>query len=276
LYQLDESFHEVDFIRLQDAKTGAGVGAITSISYDCEEKCLLLATAVGLVWLSVRDDEGLATCIQKTYHWITSVVAAGHCYFLCYLAEGKQMVRYCLRSGEVLWECCVPKGLYVDTAVFACSPKKSDECCLYVLASKHCCYPYLLECVPEVGSFEPELCCLCKPKPPCPEAKPCEDLLESIALVQTALSHILNAEGEKLQRVIASTDDPATLLEVNQAVNRTVVNATFLEQVLYQKLESIQEICEPVQSERPCSPPGTGPGAESACCESISSMVTNQ
>ena len=29
------------------------------------------------------------------------------------------------------------------------------------------------------------------------------DLLESIALDETALSHILNAEGEKLQRVIA-------------------------------------------------------------------------
>ena len=30
------------------------------------------------------------------------------------------------------------------------------------------------------------------------------DLIESIALEETALSHILNAEGEKMQKVIAA------------------------------------------------------------------------
>ena len=265
LYKLDECFNEIDLIRLRDAKPDAGVGIITSISYDCEEKCLLLATAVGLVWVSIKDDEGLVTCVQKTHQWVTGAVAAGDCYFYCYLAEGKQMIRYRSRSGKVLWECCIPRGLYVDTAVFAYSPKKGGECCLYVLASKHDCYPYILECVPASGAFCPGLCCKCTPKPPCPEPKPCEDLLESVALAQMALSNILNAEAEKLQIAIATSDDPDTILEVNQAVNRAVVNATFLEQVLYQKLELIQEICEPCKSESSCSP--LEPGSKDVCCE---------
>ena len=152
----------------------------------------------------------------------------------------------------------------MDAAVFAYSPKEGGECCLYVLASKQDCYPYILECVPVSGTFCPGLCCNFKPKPPCPEPKPCEDLLESVALAQMALSNILNAEAEKLQKAIAATDDPATLLEVNQAVNRTVVNATFLEQVLYQKLELIQEICEPCKSDS-CSP--LDPESRDVCCE---------
>gem|GEM_PF-2338311 len=255
-------------LRLRDAKTGAGVGVITSISYDCEEKCLLLATADGLAWVSIRDKEGFVTCIQKTHQWVTGVAAAGCCCLFCYLAEGGQMIRYCTRSGEVLWESRVPKGLYVNAAVFAYRPEECGQCCLYVLASKHYCYPYLLECVPVSGTFCPELCCKCKPKPPCPEPKPCEDLLESVALMQMALSNILNAEGEKLQKAIAATDDADTLLEVNQAVNRSVVNATFLEQILYHKLELIQEICEPCKSEGPCRPPELG--SENTCREYIS------
>ncbi len=65
----------------------------------------------------------------------------------------------------------------------------------------------------------------------------------TVAEAQMALSHILNAEGEKLKRAIASTDDLNALLEVNQAVNRTLVDVTFLEQALYHDLEKILEIC---------------------------------
>lgn len=265
LYQLDACFREVNFVRLRDAKTGAGVGVITGISYDCKEKSLLLAAAIGLVWVSIRGNKGFVTCTHKTNRWVVGAIAAEHHYFYCYLAEDRQMIRCCLRNGKTLWERRVPKDLYVDAAVFACSPRKNGRCCLFVLASKHCCYPYVLECVPVDGAFDPDLCCQCKPKPPHPEPKPCEDLLESVALMQMAISNILNAEAEKLQRTIAATDDPDILLEANRSVNRTVISATFLEQVLYQKLELIQELCDPCKPETPRSPMQTG--SEVFCCE---------
>lgn len=250
LYRLDECFREVDFIRLQSPQSCGGIGIITSISYDCKEHCLLLSTSSELIWVSVKGSEGRITCVQTPGLLILSAVAAGGCYFFSFLAKGKQMVRYCSRDGKVLWEQCVPGELSVNAAVFARGSSKCRECSLFVLVSKHGCYSYLLECVPVSGAFAPELCCCpCKPKPPCPDRRPCEELLESVALMQTALSRILNAESEKMQKIIASSDDPDTLLEANQAVNRVLVDATFLEQALYHKLELIRDLCEPCNPE---------------------------
>jgi len=257
----------VDFIRLRDRKTASGIGVITSISYDEEEKCLLVSSAIGLAWVPVRDGEGLITCCIQKRHPFGCALAAGQYDLCCSSEENKQMVQCCTKNGAILWECCIPKDFYVDASVFACNPKRDGAYSLFVLASKHGCYSYLLECVPVDGMWGPEFCCPCQPKPPHPEPMPCEDLLESVALAQTALSHVLNAEGEKLQRVIASTDDPDTLLAVNRSVNQAVVNTTFLEQVLYQKLALIQEICGPCRPEEqgPCGPSDMEP--EEACRE---------
>ena len=69
------------------------------------------------------------------------------------------------------------------------------------------------------------------------------DLLESIALEETALSHILNAEGEKLQRVIAMEDvDFCQLMEVNESVANMVNVVATMEQALKDKLEFISNI----------------------------------
>ena len=63
--------------------------------------------------------------------------------------------------------------------------------------------------------------------------------MESIALMETSLSHILNAEGEKIQKVLAATDDIDKIMCVNREVNQTIVNATHLEHTLYAKLSAL-------------------------------------
>ena len=63
-------------------------------------------------------------------------------------------------------------------------------------------------------------------------------MIESVALAEAALSHILNAEGEKLQRAVELAESVDELLEINKAVNRTIVNITHLEHVLYAKLDA--------------------------------------
>lgn len=66
------------------------------------------------------------------------------------------------------------------------------------------------------------------------------DLIESIALEETALSHILNAEGEKLQRALAMDDVPLTqILQVNETVMSMVSTVNELEHTLRDKLEFI-------------------------------------
>ncbi len=63
------------------------------------------------------------------------------------------------------------------------------------------------------------------------------DIIASVALEQAALSHILNAEGEKLQRVINTPNlSVQQLLAVNKSVQKTVASVTQLEMVLQSKL----------------------------------------
>ena len=112
-------------------------------------------------------------------------------------------------------------------------------------------HPTLPECIPADGVYCSRPCCV-KP-PPCPNPGSCAELLESVIAAQRALSQILCAEADKLMKAVASTDDLNLLLAVNQEVNCTLVDVTFLEQALYHELEQIREICDPCGSEPECA-----------------------
>ena len=63
------------------------------------------------------------------------------------------------------------------------------------------------------------------------------DIIESVALQETALSHILNAEGEKIQKVVAMSDvTPEVLMAVNKPVESMVGAVSRLEMILQSKL----------------------------------------
>ncbi|MEG0825072.1 MAG: hypothetical protein RSG86_04920 [Oscillospiraceae bacterium] len=67
------------------------------------------------------------------------------------------------------------------------------------------------------------------------------DLAESVAYEQAALSHILNAEGEKIQAMLAIPNvTPAQLLAVDTAVQEMVDSVTNLECALKQKLKIVK------------------------------------
>lgn len=67
------------------------------------------------------------------------------------------------------------------------------------------------------------------------------DIIESVALEQTALSHILNAEGEKIQKVVLFARSEEELLAVNKSVQSMMNAVTRLEMVLQAKLELFQD-----------------------------------
>lgn len=71
------------------------------------------------------------------------------------------------------------------------------------------------------------------------------DIIESIALEETALSHILNAEGEKIQAVLKLPNvDAETLLKTNKSVKGMVDAVTRLEVILQSKLAVFEDcIC---------------------------------
>lgn len=69
-------------------------------------------------------------------------------------------------------------------------------------------------------------------------------LIASIGLEEIALSHILNAEGEKIQYILGTLDsrDPGEvticdIMNVNESVQRTLRNAIKTEMLLQFKLE---------------------------------------
>lgn len=69
-------------------------------------------------------------------------------------------------------------------------------------------------------------------------------LLQSIALEETAISHILNAEGEKLQKAISLSCENKDLLKINKSVEDMVDKITSLEIVLKSKLDLIKPIID--------------------------------
>lgn len=76
------------------------------------------------------------------------------------------------------------------------------------------------------------------------------DIIQSVALEQAALAHILNAEGEKIQKIVALSDSPQEMLMVNKSVNDIVNSVSMLEIVLKSKLALFEDcLCE----ECPCA-----------------------
>ncbi|MEG1585164.1 MAG: hypothetical protein RR361_08945 [Anaerovorax sp.] len=68
------------------------------------------------------------------------------------------------------------------------------------------------------------------------------DIIESVALEQTGLSHILNAEGEKIQKALLLSTTNQELLEVNKSVQTMVNSIARLETILQGKI-SLFSVC---------------------------------
>lgn len=70
------------------------------------------------------------------------------------------------------------------------------------------------------------------------------DLLESIALEEAALAHLINAEAEKVQAVVPDEQngnevDFDNLLQVNESVRGVIITAIKMQMLLQFKLEQV-------------------------------------
>lgn len=84
-------------------------------------------------------------------------------------------------------------------------------------------------------------------------------LLASIALEEIGISHIINAEAEKLQKAIHKSVCLGELLEVNKSVNQTLRTLIKKEMLLHMKLEDVLRIpdfaccpCPPCECDDDC------------------------
>lgn len=64
------------------------------------------------------------------------------------------------------------------------------------------------------------------------------NLIESVAMQETSLSHILNAEGEKMEAIIDMEEtSPEELLRMNRSAEMMISAVTRLELILQGKVE---------------------------------------
>lgn len=90
------------------------------------------------------------------------------------------------------------------------------------------------------------------------ETSPCQaitDLLESVALQEAGLAHIINAEGEKIQAALDIDDITIDdLVKIDKSVADTLIKVIKLEMVLEFKLEEIGNLDCPACSPCPTKP----------------------
>lgn len=232
LFRLDRSLREVDRLALCCS------GEVQSVSFCCDCGQLLLVCGGRLVKLC--PDSGII-CPLWAKTGCTPVLAAA-CLppFLMFttVRGGRGYFVLADEMGCPVEEQRSETALAVDGMLF-CGV-------LLVLTHRHGCYPRLLKL-----RLRPELekklapcagkCQSCDREEKCPNG--CGAVLESVALMEAALAHILNGEGEKLQSAIAGGAAPEQLLAINHSVQQTILNATQLEQVLLSKLEALAPLC---------------------------------
>jgi len=86
------------------------------------------------------------------------------------------------------------------------------------------------------------------------------DLLESIALEEIALSHVLNAEAEKIQAFVGKCLDFPTkpnnyeIIKFNKSVRNLIETVVMKEWLLLKKLEDVLEFLPPIHDAKPCCP----------------------
>ena len=258
IYIANKCFEEFDKIELKVPREY--MGDIVSIAYnDCDKK-IFIATKRTVYSVTINGDfikEELSNetkkkistqkeisrefdpcCTSKKTVMIPNITSIG---FFCkdfYIAYTKNEGAYISKinsSGDIIKEKYVDNNIEVNTIFDFFGT-------MNLFVTKKNSYNYIyITC---------EVCKSCcddkKKKPkciPCPKPKPCScdeakcEIIRSIANIEASLSHILNAEGEKIQKIVKHTKDPDKILEINESVSNTIKNISLLEFLLINKLE---------------------------------------
>lgn len=233
IFKLDMCFAEIDCLAFNSC------GVITGVSYYCEDDTFAIVS-YGRVYKLCKCGELLPVDICKND---ACGVAAAAPWLIVTSLQGCQQVVRAMRYDIVVAEFCIPRGEYIEAIVFADACNCAEFYCLVTNRGGfsricRCNLPIdldVFECNFNIGKGCVEKHCR-KHKAYCKA-----DVIESVALVEAALAHILNAEGEKIQKIVATSCDPEVLLAVNKSVRETIIAATHLEHVLYDKLGLVED-----------------------------------
>lgn len=196
-----------------------------------------------------------------------AILAICPAYLLLVRQGKKQMVYSFWDSGEEIRADPLPQSFTVQDFVY--NPCHSAQARLDFLIRQGNCYTKIspVPVSPHELGFQPCICNhkICQYGCDCDRNfQPVADIITSIALIETALSHILNAQGEELEKVVANATTTEEMLKVNAQINTTISKVTLLERVLYDKLEKITEFDQ------------IPPHVKAECCHKFSAKLVEK
>ena len=242
IYKLDLKMNEIDRIQIMGCPESCS--NIMGLSYNCEKNVLIAAYMKCVLEISIESSRS-KVLLKLCEGCCTGVLSIAPYNVVAVKEERKQEIRIFSEEN------CLIKSFYVpdlygvkDLLFYPYSENKSFEIELMLLAAKHFCYPRILRCRIKGGfilsNCNYEICGACPEEGY--ESLYASDLIESITQVETSLSHILDAEVEKLQKAIQISESIGDLLEINKSVNKTILNAAYLENILFAKLAVVDDL----------------------------------
>lgn len=254
LFKLNSCFQEIDRIPIVFPGRSQAPGHVTGLSYNHNEGTLVVAFPAYLVNVNPNRQEENTVLLHVTGEWILSVLSISN-YLVCgCMTSSEQAIRIFSMDGKLLKEYALSCADQMEAAVAL--PEQSGFPRFAVLVSKRRCYPYVWNCSFEKNTEESQTNCscddfLCGEEPPGlpeesggEEASCCKEkhseILDSLALLEKALSRILEAEGDKLQKILMTSGNSDEMMEANRSVQDVIVQATHLEHVVYDILESLE------------------------------------
>ena len=254
IFKLNHSLKEIGQLDIKTDKKFCG--PIKGLSYDCEKNVLLAAYQDCIVEISKQD--GRVNVLRGNSPGdYTAVLSIAPYYAFIWLdrcqSDKNQEIRFYMEKDSLVRSLFTPEKYSIqDFLFYPCNADRSEFELVFLAAE--CGNPVILRYTMKSCGMTPHCCNykVCKEKDKeeddCKPGKcnACCDLLESIALVEAALAHILNAEGEKLQKSAKIAKDVDELLKVNNSVSKAIIGAAHLEFMLFNKLESINSICTKV------------------------------
>lgn len=273
IFQLNCNMCEIDYITIQDFDDFAG--DITGISYNCCTNELVLSFSNCII--KTNKQTGHSDLLYATDNFqITSVLSLCPGLIISGTYNNSQYVFILDSDGTVKYTQPISNELIIKNILFnPCLNEELDYLDFFVL--KKGCYPYIyryelnivkLPFTPDECNFNlcSEDCCEQEsPIEGCYEEETlsedcceqvnteesCASVLHSIALIETEIAHILNCQGEKLQKIMEENTDIEVILNANKEVNKTISNVSQLEYLLYLKLNALieRELCNDITPE---------------------------
>ena len=237
IYQLNHHFKEIDCIEIK--RKSHKDASITGISYDCEENTLLLSYPDCI--LEIDKHKG-SFCLlhEATSTAYAAVLSLAPYYAVIARKKELQELQIWSRDGRLLEAICIPLTHRVGDVLLHSYDKNKLE--LLLLTFERHCHMQLVPCTMKCQDIHLSPC-NDKTTDDEREEQGCPyEIIRSVAQIETALAHILNAEGEKLQKGIVVARNVDELLTLNDSIAKMITKVMQLEHVLYAKLEIAQEL----------------------------------